>query len=114
MEAVLLKGFCNLTGQARRLWAKSGDHFGHEVLAHLLDVAAVAETILQHEPRSTLDWAARAMGLERLHVGRWIACMVGLHDFGKAIPGFRLCRPPNHHRGLYVALPTPGHRQCAV
>lgn len=84
-----MKGFADLSEQARRLWAKSGDGFGHGVLAHLLDVAAVAERMLAHEPPSTLDWAAQALGLEREHVARWIACLVGLHDFGKAIPGFQ-------------------------
>ncbi|QTN47062.1 CRISPR-associated helicase Cas3' [Ectopseudomonas mendocina] len=84
-----MKGFADLSEQARRLWAKSGDGFGHGVLAHLLDVAAVAERMLAHEPASTLNWAAQALGLEREHVARWIACLVGLHDFGKAIPGFQ-------------------------
>lgn len=84
-----MKGFADLSDQARRLWAKSGDGFGHGVLAHLLDVAAVAERMLAHEPASTLDWAAQALGLEREHVARWVACLVGLHDFGKAIPGFQ-------------------------
>lgn len=59
------------------------------MLAHLLDVAAVAERMLAHEPASTLDWAAHALGLEREQVARWVACLVGLHDFGKAIPGFQ-------------------------
>lgn len=84
-----MKGFADLSEQARRLWAKSGDGFGHGVLAHLLDVAAVAERMLAHEPPSTMDWAAQALGLEREHTARWVACLVGLHDFGKAIPGFQ-------------------------
>lgn len=84
-----MKGFADLSDQARRLWAKSGDGFGHGVLAHLLDVAAVAERMLAHEPASTLDWAAQVLGLDREHVARWVACLVGLHDFGKAIPGFQ-------------------------
>lgn len=57
--------FSSSSEQARRLWAKSGDGFGHGVLAHLLDVAAVAESILQHEPDSSLDWAAKTLGVER-------------------------------------------------
>lgn len=84
-----MKGFSDLSDQARRLWAKSGDGFGHGVLAHLLDVAAVAERMLAHEPAGSLDWAAQALGIERAHAPRWIACLVGLHDFGKAIPGFQ-------------------------
>ncbi len=84
-----MKGFSDLGDPARRLWAKSGEGFGHGVLAHLLDVAAVAERMLAHEPASTLEWASRALGLERAQVARWVACLVGLHDFGKAIPGFQ-------------------------
>lgn len=84
-----MKGFSSLSDRARRLWAKSGDGFGHGVLAHLLDVAAVAESILEHEPATSLDWAARALGVQREQVARWIACLIGLHDFGKAIPGFQ-------------------------
>lgn len=84
-----MTGFSSLSDQARRVWAKSGESFGHGVLAHLLDVAAVAESILQHEPTSSLGWAAQALGLESPHVARWVACLIGLHDFGKAIPGFQ-------------------------
>lgn len=84
-----MNGFSSLSDQARRLWAKSGDGFGHGVLAHLLDVAAVAESILEHEPATSLDWAARALGVQREQVARWIASLIGLHDFGKAIPGFQ-------------------------
>ncbi len=84
-----MNGFSCLSDQARRLWAKSGEGFGHGVLAHLLDVAAVAERMLEHEPESSLDWAAQHLGVHREHVTRWIACLIGLHDFGKAIPGFQ-------------------------
>ncbi|HLD64934.1 MAG TPA: CRISPR-associated helicase Cas3', partial [Pseudomonas sp.] len=81
--------FSELNARTRVIWAKSGERVGHGLLAHLLDVAAVAETILQHEPASSLDWAAQALGVERQHLLRWVACLIGLHDFGKAIPGFQ-------------------------
>jgi CRISPR-associated endonuclease/helicase Cas3 len=81
--------FSSLKLAARRLWAKSGEPRGHGVLAHILDVAAVAETILRREPPSTPRWIARELGLSSEDVVRWIACLVGLHDFGKAIPGFQ-------------------------
>nr|WP_277611165.1 CRISPR-associated helicase Cas3' [Microbulbifer celer] len=74
---------------ARRVWAKSGEEYGHGLLAHLLDVAAVAETILMREPESTRRWAAQALGIYLPSLVRWIAFLAGLHDFGKAIPGFQ-------------------------
>lgn len=82
-------GFANLDGAARGMWAKSGDSNGHGLLAHLLDVAAVVETLLSFEPESTRQWAASALGLQSRQVSRWVAALAGLHDFGKAIPGFQ-------------------------
>lgn len=81
--------FSHLTPYARAIWAKSGEGGGHGLLAHMLDVAAVAETLLALEPESTLHWAAARFGLPVEHLVRWIAAMAGLHDFGKAIPGFQ-------------------------
>lgn len=74
----------------RALWAKSSEGDGHSLLAHMLDVASVVEALLAREPASSLDWAARTLGLPRNHVVRWLAFVVGLHDFGKAIPGFQM------------------------
>lgn len=81
--------FSTLSPAARVLWAKSGDTGGHGLLAHMLDVAAVAEALLAREPDSTLDWAAQALGLPAGQGVRWLAALAGLHDFGKAIPGFQ-------------------------
>jgi CRISPR-associated endonuclease/helicase Cas3 len=81
--------FSSLAPSVRRLWAKSGEQGGHSVLAHELDVAAVAEVILLREPQSTLRWMAEILGVPLSQGMRWIACLVGLHDFGKAIPGFQ-------------------------
>lgn len=72
------------------------------MLAHLLDVAAVALTVLEHEPRSSRRWAAEALGLPLDGAPRWIATLVGLHDFGKAIAGFR----PNGRRVASGTRPT--------
>jgi len=41
--------FESLSAAARSVWAKSGDPSGHGLLAHMLDVAAVAEQILNRE-----------------------------------------------------------------
>ncbi len=81
--------FSGLGEAGRALWAKSGEAGGHGLLAHLLDVAAVVESLLAIEPPSTRRWAARAFGLDLAVCPRWIAALAGLHDFGKAVPGFQ-------------------------
>lgn len=82
--------FSTLPPTVRALWAKSSEGEGHCLLAHMLDVAAVVEALLAREPASSLDWAARMLGLPRNCVERWLAFIIGLHDFGKAIPGFQI------------------------
>lgn len=93
---------------ARALWAKSQDG-GHGLLAHMLDVAAAAEVILEWESPATLDWAASAFGLPREHCRRWLAALVGLHDFGKAIPGFQAKWPEGMAADAAYGLAFPLH-----
>jgi CRISPR-associated endonuclease/helicase Cas3 len=81
--------FSALSLAARSLWAKSGLENRHGLLAHLLDVAAVVETLLEREPESTRLWAARQFGVPPEQSARWMATLAGLHDFGKGIPGFQ-------------------------
>ncbi len=81
--------FSALPPHTRALWAKSGDPVGHGLLAHMLDVAAVAEVLLEHEPPSTIECFSRQFGLPVSSFVRYAAAQVGLHDFGKAIPGFQ-------------------------
>jgi CRISPR-associated endonuclease/helicase Cas3 len=71
------------------LWAKSDESHGHPILLHMLDVAAVAETLLEREPDNAAWWMVEQFGFERQHARRWCAALVGLHDFGKASPGFQ-------------------------
>lgn len=86
------------------IWAKSGEEQGHALLAHMLDVAAVAEMILETEPESTRSWAAQQFGVDLAHVQRWLAALAGLHDFGKAIPGFQAKWLIGMNKALVVGL----------
>ncbi|WP_459827818.1 CRISPR-associated helicase Cas3' [Hydrogenophilus islandicus] len=81
--------FSDLPPAARALWAKSGEPCGHGLLAHMLDVAAVAEVILKRESPQTKAWVAKVFSLSQESVPRWMGALCGLHDFGKAIPGFQ-------------------------
>lgn len=81
--------FSDLSPAARVLWAKSGEIHGHGLLAHLLDVAAVAERIVAREPPSSCGLMAEGLGLTVEELPRWVAVLAGLHDLGKAIPGFQ-------------------------
>lgn len=99
--------FSHLTPAARRLWAKSGEAPGHGLLAHLLDVAAVAEVLLEHEPPATLEHFARQFGLPVPAFARHAAALAGLHDFGKAIPGFQDKWPEGRQADEALGLPFP-------
>ncbi|TBV04966.1 CRISPR-associated helicase Cas3' [Stutzerimonas kirkiae] len=102
-----VRAFSALSAPAHAIWAKSGDDAGHGLLAHLLDVAAVVETQLELEPGSTSNWAAAALGVEPETVGRWLAALAGLHDFGKAVPGFQAKWPEGMRAALGSGLPFP-------
>lgn len=92
-------------GAFNSFWAKSGDPLGYGLLAHLLDVAAVAEAILSRESEATLQWAAACFGLTLESAPRWIAAFSGLHDFGKAIPGFQAKWPEGRQANEAAGLP---------
>jgi len=59
----------------------------------MFDVASVAEAILRRESVQTLNWVAAAFGLSGEYLPRWLSLFCGLHDFGKAIPGFQIKWP---------------------
>lgn len=89
--------FSSLPPAVTTVWAKSGDAISHGLSAHLLDVAAVAEIIVGREPVQTSEWIAAAFGLPIDVAPRWLGAMCGLHDFGKAIPGFQAKWPEGRH-----------------
>lgn len=100
--------FTSLPVAVRSVWAKSDEGTGHGLLAHLLDVAAVTEVLLQHEPAATREMAARALGLNIDRIGRWLAAFVGLHDLDKAIRGFQAKR---FSASLRIAAMSVGFRR---
>ncbi len=99
--------FDGLTPAARAIWAKSGDPAGHGLLAHMLDVAAVAERLLQREPPTLLLHVLAELGLPAGHGHRAIAACVGLHDIGKAIPGFQAKWPEGRAADEHAGLVFP-------
>lgn len=88
-DKLAASSFAELSPRARALWAKSGELRGHGLLAHLFDVAAVTERILALEPATTAHLAADRLGLPVEALSRWVGVLAGLHDLGKAIPGFQ-------------------------
>lgn len=97
--------FDELSPYVRVIWAKSGENGGHGLLAHMLDVAAVAEALLFRESERTREWAAWQFSLAVANAQRWFAAIVGLHDFGKAIPGFQRKWPEGQLADAAAGLP---------
>jgi CRISPR-associated endonuclease/helicase Cas3 len=85
------------------LWAKSppripSDYLdGYPLLPHLLDVAAVASVLLPVVPCPVPLPCSEA----------WIAALVGLHDFGKATPGFQRKLGRKHVGGYQLETDQP-------
>jgi CRISPR-associated endonuclease/helicase Cas3 len=73
------------------LWGKAtpvGSSPAHPLLLHMLDVAAVAGTLLQ---RTSAAVRNELLGLcpDEREAFRWFLFIVALHDFGKASPAFQ-------------------------
>lgn len=97
--------FDALSRATRALWAKSGEHMGHGLLTHLLDVAAVAERLLLREPSAGLDWARQSLRMPDGDAVRTLATLAGLHDLGKALPGFQAKWPDGAAAAAAAGLP---------
>lgn len=105
-----------LSKAAMALWAKSdrekNDGSWHPLIAHLLDVAASAEAILEREPPKTLELYAQDLNLKAQQAKAWICALAGLHDIGKASPAFQQKWPEGKKRVWAAGLtwssdPTP-------
>lgn len=72
-------------------WGKSGAQGGyHPLLWHMLDTAAVAESILKTpQGRPLLEMFSERLSLNSEETLAWIATLAALHDLGKACPGFQ-------------------------
>lgn len=83
-----------------KFWAKTSHdkpNAFHPLVCHLIDVAAVAETMWREVlPTATKERVARAFGETEMSeevlekIGRLVACIAGLHDLGKCSPPFAL------------------------
>jgi len=74
------------------LWAKANKDTGetHPLIYHLLDVAQVALAMWNNTlPMSTREYFSDALGLSPDETGKLLAFWIGLHDLGKASPGFQ-------------------------
>lgn len=106
--------FAAVPQAARSIWAKSDEHAGHGLLAHMLDVAAVAEQILRREPASTLTWLEKHVGrFDHQRVIRWVAWLVGQHDLGKATIGFQAKWPVGQQQDERAGLTFPTRLRAA-
>ncbi len=94
-----------LTENLEYLWAKARQGDGleqssmdemspawHPLVLHLVDVAAVADVILEREPQSTRDRMGEVVGLSWMNARPWLLLIIACHDLGKACPGFQYKR----------------------
>jgi CRISPR-associated endonuclease/helicase Cas3 len=93
----------NASDAWRLFWAKTFPRDGedrtetdrlHPLWAHLIDVANVADLLWEHRvPPALRHRMAGTLGLPLSDARRWLSLWIGLHDVGKAIPGFQVLSP---------------------
>ncbi len=100
-EANRLARLYSLVGQSSSrewmLWAKADVESNriHLLIYHLLDVGQVMLALWRLAlPAQTRDTLAGALGLDEENASRLLAFWAGLHDLGKAAPGFQRKYPP--------------------
>lgn len=88
---------CNgLSLQARRIWAKTGskkmeqDHLWEPLYVHMADSAEVARLLWREWlPYAIKELVSSSVGLGFDETETLVAWLVGIHDIGKATPGFQ-------------------------
>jgi CRISPR-associated endonuclease/helicase Cas3 len=74
----------------------------------VLDVAAVAFAVLETIPEAAKARLADALSASEFNgAARWIAAVVGLHDLGKAVPGFQAKWPEGRRRAEAAGFDFP-------
>ncbi len=92
------------------VWGKLGDgsHGHHSLLAHSLDVMAVAMVMIREVMSAgTRQQLAGKLGISEDDVSSLIAFLAGAHDFGKVTPAFQY-RRLSDHLGHYDLLADAG------
>ncbi|HET7034676.1 MAG TPA: CRISPR-associated endonuclease Cas3'', partial [Thermomicrobiaceae bacterium] len=102
------------------LWAKHGHGKDatsyHPLSCHVIDVASVALAMWrQIAPPALRRGLASGLGIDEPATERWVAFLAGLHDLGKASPGFQ-AKVPAARAALEAAgwpfpatVDDPGH-----
>lgn len=91
------------------LWAKA-DKSGkaHPLVCHLIDVAQVAQALWDAVLADGMrDHLASILGVSAEETGRLLAFWAGLHDIGKASPGFQRSRKAAASSLAAAGLPFP-------
>lgn len=86
----------------------------HPLWAHLLDVANAALLLWEHYlPASLRRHLADSLGLPEPEAARLLALLIGLHDAGKAIPGFQVQHNPSWKalNGIGLGDPDPTNKR---
>lgn len=91
------------------MWAKTGPgDTWHRLTFHVLDVAAVAQLLLErHVPRRLRAKYAARLGVSAGDFDRWVLLLVSIHDLGKASPPFQAKFPPRARALAAMGLSFP-------
>src|ERR1700730_4472699 len=81
-----MKSYLHFWGKAAG--ERSNEPVWHPVAYHCLDVAAVADVLLQHNVRK-LDAMARLLHTTPDNARRFLVCLISLHDIGKFSAAFQ-------------------------